>query len=219
MAPLPPTPFVPPALRGGCVRVHVDVHGHALVMALLLLVVIGLTSAAAMRSATSSERSVNNVRLENLAQQHAEMALRYCESEMYKAAADRVPALQSVDRAMPPLPDEGDWKKPSTWVGGAPASLAVPAHWWARAGAAPSTPAAATAPVSTASPASPASVASAPVPQLPRCHVEQVSLPGSGQNAYLVTARGYSPDFEQDPSTARTLRGGSVWLQSLLLTE
>ncbi len=199
-----PSPWTPGAARLAAVR------GHALVMALLLLVVIGLTSAAAMRSATLAERSVNNVRLENLAQQHAEMALRYCESEMYKLPADRVQALQSVDRAAPPAPEDGDWKKPPTWTGASPASLAVPPGWWARAN------------VTGALPVAPASAASAPaavVPRPPRCFVEQVNLPSSSQNAYLVTARGYSPDFDEDPGTGVTRKGGSVWLQSLLLTE
>lgn len=162
-------------------------------MALILLVVIGLTGAAAMRTATSSERAVNNLRLENLSQQHAEMALRYCESEMYKPPASRIAALQSVDRANPGPPASGDWTRAGTWTAAQGGSVEVPGDWWS------------------------ASVATAS--KRPRCYVEQVNLPSSGQDAYLVTARGYSPDFEEDSTSGTTLRGGSVWLQSLLLTE
>ena len=50
--------------------------GVSLIIVLIMLVIIGLTSAAAMRNATSGEKVTNNIRLQNLAQQYAEAALR-----------------------------------------------------------------------------------------------------------------------------------------------
>ena len=59
--------------------------GVSLIIVLIMLVIIGLTSAAAIRNATSGEKVTNNIRLQNLAQQYAEAALRYCEAELGKA--------------------------------------------------------------------------------------------------------------------------------------
>ena len=76
--------------------------GVSLIIVLIMLVIIGLTSAAAMRNATSGEKVTNNIRLQNLAQQYAEAALRYCEAEMLKASADRVPTLADLNISTTP---------------------------------------------------------------------------------------------------------------------
>lgn len=182
--------------------------GHALVMALVLLVVIGLTSVAAMRSAASTERAVSNARMENLSQQGAEMALRYCESEMYKDPSDRVPALQSVDATGAVEVKDGRWKLKATWSGANAPSVLVPSGWWSSAAASTNT---------TSSTSTSTTSATTTSPQ-PRCFVERVFMPGTGLDAYLVTARGYTPDFAQD-SSSQVTQGGSTWLQSFLLLE
>jgi Tfp pilus assembly protein PilX len=64
-------------------------RGVTLIIALIMVIIIGLTSAAAMRGATSSEKVVNNIRMQNLAQQYAEAALRYCESQLLLADGSR----------------------------------------------------------------------------------------------------------------------------------
>lgn len=169
-------------------------QGSALIISLILLVVIGLTSAVVMRSTIASEQSTNSLRLEGTAQQYAEMALRYCESEMGKDPGDRVAALQSIDADSAGDVSTGKWTQTTTWVGTSLSALDVPDDWL-----------------------SSGSGSVKPVTK-PQCVVEKVNL-DSKVEAFLVTARGHSPDFEADPTTGRARRGSSVWLQSFLVIE
>jgi len=57
-------------------------RGISLIIAMLMLVVIGLASAAIIRNATSADRAVNNNRLQTQANQFAQLALRFCESQV-----------------------------------------------------------------------------------------------------------------------------------------
>ena len=57
-------------------------RGVSLLIVLIMLVIIGLTSAASLRSASSNERISNNFRMHALAEQYAEAALRYCETQL-----------------------------------------------------------------------------------------------------------------------------------------
>ncbi len=65
-------------------------RGVSLLIVLIMLVVIGLTSAASLRSASSNERISNNFRMHALAEQYAEAALRYCETQLSLADGARV---------------------------------------------------------------------------------------------------------------------------------
>lgn len=56
--------------------------GVTLIVAMVVLVVIGLASAAVMRGALSSDLAVNNTRVQSLASQAAQVALKYCESQV-----------------------------------------------------------------------------------------------------------------------------------------
>jgi len=51
-------------------------QGASLIIVLVMLVVIGLTSAASLRNASSNERVSHNFRMHWLAEQYAEAALR-----------------------------------------------------------------------------------------------------------------------------------------------
>lgn len=62
-----------------------DQRGVALIVALVVLVIIGLTSASVMRGALSTDLVANNTRVKTLATQAAQIGLRYCEA---KAAID-----------------------------------------------------------------------------------------------------------------------------------
>ena len=55
--------------------------GVALIVALVVLVIIGLTSAAVMRGALNSDLVTNNTRVQALASQAAQVALKYCEDQ------------------------------------------------------------------------------------------------------------------------------------------
>lgn len=56
-------------------------RGISLIIVLIMLVIIGITGATAMRTATSEQRATNNLRMETIAQQYAEAALRICEGQ------------------------------------------------------------------------------------------------------------------------------------------
>lgn len=168
--------------------------GIVLVVTLLLLVVIGLTAAYAMRSAGSGEKVANNLRLEVLAQQYAEAALRYCESQMTLVPADRVGALRNVEGIAAVPAAAAAWRSVSTWF---PASNAVK--------------------VPSASVGNSGNSTFMPSAQ-PECLVEKVAL-ASGDEAWLVTARGFSPGYVADTTTGATVAGSVVWLQSTLALE
>lgn len=77
---------------------------------MLMLVAIGLASAAIMRNATSADQVVNDSRLQTQALQYAQVALRFCESQLALAASSRRVALKRV--ATPPA-----WTAHADWTG------------------------------------------------------------------------------------------------------
>jgi Tfp pilus assembly protein PilX len=177
--------------------------GVSLIIVLIMLVIIGLTSAAAIRNATSGEKVTNNIRLQNLAQQYAEAALRYCETEMQKdpsvlpAAGGRVGTLVTANIITVPVGGPTGWEQPVTWIGagGASASLTVLPETQIK------------------------SVDSAFKPsRLPECVVEKQTL-ADGNFSYVITARGFSTDYASDAATGKTTNGSVVWLQSTILLQ
>jgi Tfp pilus assembly protein PilX len=179
-------------------------YGVSLIIVLLMLVIIGLTSAAAIRNATSGERATNNIRMQNLAQQYAEAALRYCETQLELPDLNRVATLQNAKifndsgagvakAATANFPATG-WSQTITWtgVGGASTSLTnVPA-------------------------ARLQSANSAFVPAVaPQCVAERQRLSDNSE-VTVVTARGFSPDYASEAGTGKTTAGSVVWLQSTI---
>lgn len=165
-------------------------RGVSLIITLIMLVIIGLTASAAMRGAISSERVVNNMRAEALAQQYAEAGLEYCESQMNLPSAGRIPALADASLTTVAVGGATKWSVSGTWVGGAASQVVVPL-------------------------ARIESVDSSFTPRQPECFVEYQTLADT-RTAVLVTARGFSPDYTADATTGRTLSGSVVWLQSML---
>ena len=74
-------------------------HGFSLIIAMLMLAVIGLASAAIMRNATSGDQVATNNRLQTQANQYAQLALRFCEAQLGQAPAARSATL--LDAATP----------------------------------------------------------------------------------------------------------------------
>lgn len=176
--------------------------GISLIIVLILLVVIGLTSAAAIRNATSGERATNNVRLQNLAQQYAEGALRYCEDQLRQADINAVPPG-------PRIASLAEVNIPTTAVGGVPA--------WSNAATWSGGPGGASATMTILQAAQVSSADSAIVPTtLPRCVVEKQSL-ADGNTSYVITARGFSPGYAPVNAQSATTSGSVVWLQSTIL--
>jgi type IV pilus assembly protein PilX len=93
-------------------RLHVPgrPRGFSLIVAMLMLVAIGLASAAIMRNATSADQVANNSRLQTQALQYAQVALRLCESQLALAAPSRSVTLQPA--VTPPA-----WTVPAEWRG------------------------------------------------------------------------------------------------------
>ena len=184
-------------------RLHLNLarrQGASLIIVLVMLVVIGLTSAASLRNASSNERVSHNFRMHWLAEQYAEAALRYCQSQLLLADAQRVSSLQEA--ALLSLSDKAApaWANPQTWsgTGGAFASLTGVAQAFVE------------------------SSDSTFVPKmLPQCVVERQALPllqngvsvGSA-DVYVITARGFSPDYREIGPGVRS--GAVVWLQCRL---
>lgn len=165
-------------------------RGVSLIIVLIMLGVIAFMAAAAMRSAASSEMVARSFRYQLLAQQQAEGALRYCESQLLQPEDQRVVSLRNMAASTSDPPSA--WTLPATWTGAATGSAAlttVPSDWLG--------------------PASP--------PQVPpQCLVEKRAW--SSGEAYRVTARGYSANYSRD-SQGYTSAGMVSWLQMELLIQ
>lgn len=182
-------------------------RGISLIIVLILMVVIGLTSAAAMRGATSGQRLTNNVRTDNVAQQYSEAALRYCETELQRPDP-ALPATQarpnSLLRAVIPVTVmgggvQGVWENPVAWTGTAGVGPAITRTTLNQAQYT-------TAGLSSYLPA-----------KAPEC-VAEVQTLGVGPGAFnvtVVTSRGFSSDYRAD-GAGNTIQGSVVWLQSIL---
>lgn len=179
-------------------------QGVSLIIVLILMVVIGLTSAAAMRGATSGQRLTNNVRSDNVAQQYAEAALRFCEAQLQVAARPNslLPAVIPVT-IMDPVLNPGAqavWLNPVAWTGPAGVGAAITRTTLNRAQYF-------TGGLSSYEPTKP-----------PECLVEVQTLGAAPPlfNVTVVTSRGFSSDYRFDAATGTTTQGSVVWLQSIL---
>lgn len=174
--------------------------GVSLIIVLIMLVIIGLTSAAAIRNATSGEKVTNNVRLQNLAQQYAEAALRYCETELGKPDTVAAPAgrsgtaLAEANIITVAVGGATGWEQTATWIGtgGASASRTPLPQLQIKS-----------------------SDSSFKPSKLPECVAEKQTMV-DGNLAYVITARGFSPDYTFDTTTGKTTNGSVVWLQSTI---
>ncbi len=168
--------------------------GVSLIIVMMMLVIIGITSAATIRNATSTEKLTNNIRVQYMAQQYAEAALRYCESELTKPESSRVTTLAEVNLVQTSVGGTPAWSQAGTWTGsgGASASKTVLPENRIK---------------STDSAYRPAS--------LPECVVERQVMP-DGNVAYVITARGFSPDYRSGAGGV-TVNGSVIWLQSTVV--
>ena len=169
-------------------------QGVVLIVALVMLVIIGLSSAAVMRNAMMADAVSNNTRMEALATEAAQIALRHCETRLLNG--DSTLVVQPVAAAG----QEPAWRSFANWHGDTATRLTnddVVAE-----GAALSYDNADR--------------------RLPQCLVEQYPDPNSPgtqlANTFSVTARGFSPDYSED-NNGRRQSGSVVWLQSILRTN
>lgn len=163
-------------------------RGVAMIVALVMLVVIGFTSVAVMRGAMSADTVAHNTRVQNFAQQAAQVALRYCERQITLSASSRDPNFTAYP---PPVaPAAYEWESYASWhTGSGRKAMALPAGVVVTADS------------------------SADAVQAPECLAQQRA--GTPTSWWIVTARGFSPDYSAD-ADGRTTSGSAVWLQSTL---
>lgn len=172
---------------------HAVQEGISLLIVLFLLVIIGITASSAMRNATSEQRATNNLRSENVAQQYAEAALRYCETQLQLADASRVATLKAAVIPTTTYALSG-WEDPATWTGNSGRASAT----------------------RTSVPDSEISNVSTDKPAVnPQCVVESQTTGSPTFTIKVVTARGFSPDYSADANGV-TIQGAVVWLQSII---
>lgn len=187
-----PRPFHTPSTRMH-MSPQVYQRGTTLIVVLIMLVVIGLSAASSMRNAVSGEKITNNLRLDALAQQYAELGLQYCERQMALPSAART-ELALQDAALPAATPVASaiWSASATWLNTPTTVIQISNATNLISG-----------------------VNSSVTPgRNPECLVEPVTL-GAGTPTFLITARGFSPGYTADPDTGATLSGSVVWLQSM----
>lgn len=192
-------------------------RGVSLIIVLIMVLIIGLTSVAAIRSATSSEKVTLAIRSEKLTQQYADAALKYCESEIALADADpnRDASLKEamIDASTAAAAALGAgqeaWEQPASWVSanagaGLASSLTTIGIAFFKSAESSYSPSAT---------------------YLPQCLVEKVNypvipatVPATTKTGYMVTARAFSPDYKAK-NDGTTDYGSVVWVQSLVFLE
>ena len=91
--------------------------GVTLIIALIMLVIIGLASVSLMRSSLNTDLVANNGRSQELATQAAQIALRYCETQLQEKPAGIV---------IQPAASPHVWETWSNWSGGTKVSIDLP---------------------------------------------------------------------------------------------
>lgn len=173
-------------------------HGIVLVLALILLVVMTVSSVVAMRAATSSDMVSQNLRAQNLALQAAEIALRYCEGQIINnAAITLLPAMSAT------IVDE--WRTEGNWG----ASNKVPAGFLGTSVSYDRVPECIVRRLSYED------VYTATQIALTTITPEQRGVSAGNVFIYRITARGFSPDYQRNAAGV-SISGAEAWVQSTI---
>lgn len=166
-------------------------HGVVLIMSLVMLVIISLLASMTMKSALSTESISGSVRLNQLAHQSAEAALRFCEDAAIKTLNGIAVTGFSIQ------PQSSSLQGNSTTV------------WDAASGA-----------VAYTLTLDSVNNNNQPYKRPPECIAEQLAPAGSPKADMLIaiTARGFGPEVVAVPdgATDRRPAGSEVFLQSTL---
>jgi type IV pilus assembly protein PilX len=172
-------------------------RGVVLVVALILVAVIGISSAMAMRLSLFGDIVSKNMRAQNLALQSAELALRFCERQV---ALDpgAVPMVSGLGSDL-------EWQLPAQWQ----SALTVPEAALGTVAGYRTAPQCLVRLFSVdeflaAWPPDPGTVSS-----------DARGYSSDYVVLHRITARGFSPDFERD-ANGQPVAGAEVWLQSLV---
>ncbi len=172
-------------------------QGVVLVVALILVAVIGISSAMAMRLSLFGDIVSKNMRAQNLALQSAELALRYCERQVALDPGS-VPMVSGLGAAR-------EWQLPVQWG----SALTLPATALGTAAGYRTPPQCLVRLFSVdeflaAWPPDPGTVLA-----------DARGFSSDYVVLHRITARGFSPDFERN-ANGQPIAGAEVWLQSLV---
>ena len=173
-------------------------------MALILLVIISLVGALAIRNSTASEKTVNSLRSNSVAMAAAETGLRYCElvvQGVVNGPTALVPAATIAQATVSATISDANtstavWQSSATWSS-ASLVITVPTSFYQS---------------QSAEAANGVNLRNAPVCVIQPYFNASVS-PGTGS---VVTARGFGNDAQINANKAVT-EGSEVWLQSILI--
>jgi type IV pilus assembly protein PilX len=189
--------------RPRAVRQHRQ-QGIVLAMALILLVIISLVGALAIRNSTASEKTVNSLRSNSVAMAAAETGLRYCElvvQGINNGPTALVPAATIARATVSATISDANtstavWQSSATWSSTS-LVITVPTTFYQS---------------QSAEAANGVNLKNAPVCVIQPYFNASVST-GTGS---VVTARGFGNDAQINGNKAVT-EGSEVWLQSILI--
>lgn len=181
-------------------------RGVVLIVTLILLVVLSLLGTFAIRNATQSERSVNGIRLAEVAREAAETALRFCEQVAifdgdgqdytpYGSTGMRAKIIATTIGSE--FDPKAEWRKSVSWTDSN--AIKVPPAYFTNGGA---------------------NSDAQPLRTEPRCVIQKIQTHGTPTlTGYLITARGFANNAEFDGSTGKSTLGAEAWLQSVLTSD
>lgn len=172
-------------------------QGVVLIVVLIMLVVIGLSSAAVMRNALEADLISANVRSEHLATEAAQAALAFCETQVITTAITPRAISEAADKKQ-------HWEDLAKWLAAPTATEGpfTPPNWDAE---------------DTSAGKSGSAQAIGASSNPPQCMAEYIAMAGATTTSIVrITARGFTPDYTVDASTQQPASGSAVWVQSTL---
>ncbi len=189
-----------------------DQQGVVLIVALIMMAVIAISSAAAIKAVTAQDLIGSNQRTQSMAMQAAESGLRFCEALVTtrQLTVDQAGLQSNIQDAVPKnyggvdaqgksLRPKQHWETIGNWTGDTKLSFRVPATFQFDRG-------------------------EFEYDRPPECLIERLALtvndqtrtgeaPTNNVQAFQITARGFSPDYTENEQGVPAT-GAVIWLQS-----
>lgn len=174
-------------------------RGVVLPLALFLLVVMTIIGIMVISNSTQSDKSIQSLRSNAIAQQGAEIALRYCENvvmtnvdDASKASTGEKADFSKVYTTKIDTQDDTNaiWRTKANWTAGAANRIEIPQTAYQKS-------------------------TSGDIKTAPLCMIQRL-----GNSSYLITARGFGNDAQFTDNKKDTVKtGAEVWLQSVITPE
>lgn len=174
--------------------------GVVLIISLIILVIISLLATTSLRNVSSSEMISGNVRTTELANQSAEFALRFCETEV-ENFKNGLSTININDYSDPPLWNKIDSKTKalSNWDGSNSASKIN---------------------ILDTSLLNRSNITYTTYKRMPECMIEVgEDKDKADASIFKITARGFGPEVSAADSSRNRPVGTEVWLQSTINIE